>query len=338
MYRYNHLLACIRKSLQLVEEALCGRIVMSIEIEATFESILRDEVMFLSKACISGRYGTPNLSPFGPFLSKQIPRQWRQVSYPTTCSLRGYLRDLQRRVTFFRGWSELKEGGAPPQFWLPAFFFPQSFLTTLRQVRARREGVSANRVAFRFLPMTHAEGFRRKETKKYRVERGGEVLSQKELMQKGGLGSAVVTGLHLQCARWDGERHLLGEARPRCDLEKMPPILLWPEVLPGEDEDEDNRGEGSEEEKRRVKRIPELGSSTESESGEEEGFFDCPVYRNEERSGKILATGHSTNFVFHMRLPTEEDEQGSGVEGKKKKGAGHWIRRGVAAIIQLKDE
>ncbi len=42
--RYNALLACIRRSLRLIEEALCGHIVMSIEIEATFESVLKDQV------------------------------------------------------------------------------------------------------------------------------------------------------------------------------------------------------------------------------------------------------------------------------------------------------
>ena len=109
----------------------------------------------------------PYSSPSAPngFLL-QIPKQWLLASFPTSCSLRGYLRDLRRRVAFFREWSQL--GSEPAQFWLPAFFFPQSFLTTLRQARARSEGVSADRVEFRFLPMTQVAGFKAKETKKYR--------------------------------------------------------------------------------------------------------------------------------------------------------------------------
>ncbi len=42
--RYNTLLNVIRQSLRLVEEALCGKIVMSVEIESTFESVMKDQV------------------------------------------------------------------------------------------------------------------------------------------------------------------------------------------------------------------------------------------------------------------------------------------------------
>ncbi len=272
------------------------------------------------------------------------------ASYPSACSLRGYLKDLQRRVAFFREWSMLskkkrKEGDgeegssstvvaspAPEQFWLPGFFFPQSFLTTLRQVRAREEGVPADRVVFRFQPMTEVQDEDKKKARKklYRVERGGEALTQEELVSKGGPGSAVVTGLHLQCARWDCERHLLAEARPRCNVERMPPVLLWPYVLPASAEEEEGGG-GIEEEPGKVRKEPSV--EEEAEDGEEGSYFECPVYRNEERRGTIMASGHPTNFVFHMRLPTEAGENGG-----RGKGPGHWIRRGVAAIIQLSNE
>ena len=146
--RYNSLLAFIRRSLHHVEEALHGRIVMSVEIETAYESILRDEV----------------------------PKQWSKISYPSACSLRGYLRDLKRRVAFVREWlgqssrrsskASSRDGEGTPtarptgqpeppaQYWLPGFYFPQSFLTTLRQIHARSRGIAADRVEFNFLPMT----------------------------------------------------------------------------------------------------------------------------------------------------------------------------------------
>ena len=58
---YNLLLNCIRKSLTLVEQALTGEIVMSVEIERIFENILLNE----------------------------IPRPWRAVSYLSLRALPG---------------------------------------------------------------------------------------------------------------------------------------------------------------------------------------------------------------------------------------------------------
>ncbi|QQP55643.1 Dynein beta chain_ ciliary_ putative [Caligus rogercresseyi] len=53
------------------------------------------------------------------------------------------------------------------------------------------------------------------------------------------------------------------------------------------------------------------------------GFYECPVYRNEARKGDILATGHSTNYVFDIHLPTTVKKE-------------HWILRGVAGILELR--
>ena len=61
----------------------------------------------------------------------------------------------------------------------------------------------------------------------------------------------------------------------------------------------------------------------ESEATEAERFFyDCPVYRCENRKGKLLSNGHSTNFVCSIRLASRERPE-------------HWTKRGVAAIMQL---
>merc|ERR1712193_372825 len=51
--------------------------------------------------------------------------------------------------------------------------------------------------------------------------------------------------------------------------------------------------------------------------------YECPVYKVLSRKGTLSTTGHSTNFVRDMALPSREDPD-------------VWIRAGVAAFLALK--
>lgn len=50
--------------------------------------------------------------------------------------------------------------------------------------------------------------------------------------------------------------------------------------------------------------------------------YKCPLYRTTERRGVLATTGHSTNFVMDLQVPSSKPQD-------------EWVRAGVAFVLSL---
>jgi len=95
--------------------------------------------------------------------------------------------------------------------------------------------------------------------------------------------------MYLEGCKWDYNRHLLGDSDPKKLFVDVPLILLLPQA----------------------------------DRAKPEKIYNCPVYKVLSRTGTLSTTGHSTNFVLYMELPTDAP-------------ADKWIKAGVATFLALR--
>jgi dynein heavy chain len=98
-----------------------------------------------------------------------------------------------------------------------------------------------------------------------------------------------IYGLFMEGARWDTNTHQIEESKPKVLFTDLP--TFW--FLPVKDR----------------KQNPD--------------DYRCPTYKVLSRKGTLLTTGHSTNFVLYLELPTDQTTS-------------KWIKAGVAAFLALK--
>ena len=98
-------------------------------------------------------------------------------------------------------------------------------------------------------------------------------------------------GMFLDGAAWDGDRKSLVESTPKVLYSPCPGIHMIPS---------------------RIEDFAQIKS------------YDCPLYKTADRRGILSTTGHSTNFVMNIRVPSDADPD-------------HWIRRGACLLLSLKD-
>lgn len=100
-----------------------------------------------------------------------------------------------------------------------------------------------------------------------------------------------IHGLFLQGAKWDFKKKMVEDSDPKVPIVKMPVIWLEPII--------------------------------DKDAVEEKVYF-CPLYKTSVRAGELSTTGHSTNFVLFLHLPSDVPQD-------------YWIRRGAALLCMTDD-
>lgn len=130
-----------------------------------------------------------------------------------------------------------------------------------------------------------------------------------ELHAKPAEGGCFMMGLFLEGARWDKIAHSLVDPLPKELFSKMPTIHLMPikdRVAPSS------------------------------------GIYRCPVYKILTRTGTLSTTGHSTNFVFWIEIPSNKgtilrnslvSETNLQIQFADQD---YWIKAGVACFLSLR--
>lgn len=111
---------------------------------------------------------------------------------------------------------------------------------------------------------------------------------------------ALCFGMYLEGCKWDYEKHQLTTSEPKQLFVDLPMLFFKPIV--------------------NKKTIDDTGP--EYLAGKF-GIYKMPVYKSLARFGTLLTTGHSTNFVMKIDVPTDQTP-------------GHWIKAGVAGFLALR--
>jgi dynein heavy chain len=129
----------------------------------------------------------------------------------------------------------------------------------------------------------------------YVLKKTGEDITEKPA------DGVYIYGAFLEGARWDAEAHCLAESHPKELFVSFPAIHLEPQV----------------------------GRKTPAQ-----GVYACPCYKTTTRAGTLSTTGHSTNFVLMVEVPSKEPCSGNFHKYIETYSA-HWIKRAVALFTTL---
>jgi len=270
--------------------------------------------------------------------SGAVPSAWRALAPPTGAPLATFLRTTAARVAGLRRWHGPR---GPPSLWtLGRLFSPTAWLSALRQDFARRRRVPLDAVEWRFSFSEDPGGGGGDDDGEGGggggVGGGAGAAADLETSVPAPTDGAVVRGLALEGAAWDGRRGCLVEAPLGQLRSRGPAILLRPvdgRAEAGRSPDRRGAGRGPSSgglgRDRPPRALPtsNVGASLPVGAGAPLGgetgassVYPCPVYHTADRGEG--GSGLASNFVLTVDLPC-----GHGVN------ASHWAGRGVALFV-----
>ncbi|XP_032736568.1 dynein heavy chain 6, axonemal isoform X2 [Lontra canadensis] len=255
--RFNKLLKLIHTSLETLNKAIAGFVVMSEEMEKVYNS----------------------------FLNNQVPFLWSSTAYPSLKPLGSWVKDLILRTAFVDLW--LKRG-QPKSFWISGFFFPQGFLTGTLQNHARKYNLPIDELSFKYnmIPIYRDQAAVTEAAKT--VQFGQELPMDLELPSP--QDGVLVHGMFMDASRWDNTEMVMEDALPG----QMNPML------------------------------PVVHFEPQQNYVPNPTLYHSPLYKTGARAGTLSTTGHSTNFVVTVLLPSKRSKD-------------YWVAKGSALLCQLNE-
>ncbi|KAF2878695.1 hypothetical protein ILUMI_27474 [Ignelater luminosus] len=254
--RFNKLLKLIHVSMNNLQKAIKGLVVMSEELEEVFKA----------------------------FLNNQVPNMWSSRSYPSLKSLGSWVHDLELRLDFICIWLKYFQ---PPSYWLSGFYFTQGFLTGTLQTHARKYNLPIDQLKYDFVIQPF---YVDQEIIKLKHDEEGREIPDAYGDVQPPQDGVIIHGLFADAGRWDIDNMILVDPNPGEINPPLPAILLLP-----------------------VTEMPE-----------NDNRYICPLYKTSVRAGTLSTTGHSTNFVIAVLLPSKEKQS-------------YWILKGTALLTQVTD-
>ena len=167
--RYNKLICAIKANLAATRDALEGHRQHDSITEETFE-------------CLQ---------------TEKTPKEWIKYAYPCHPDITLFIANLKLRVEYIKELAQQFKNQVVTvrRFWMPGFFNPKNFLSTLMSVVSRQEKISLERLHI-----------------KYRIMKNSEMVPMKFLSSKKSC-TFYIYGMWLYGAKWDQEKDSI------CDLE-----------------------------------------------------------------------------------------------------------------------